>query len=229
MTAAEIIQRARDIRLKLRRPPNAVFDRGIDLRRGRNPYPATVPAIKPSEIPQLKARVLITEKEREAKRVKIDTILKAVSLHFRIGINDLKGKSRIASVTYPRHLAVYLACKHTKMTYSAISRIFSRDHTTTLYVRDKIAAQIAEPLVFYATAKAIIDIEESIFGDHNRPSVATEPKFNMARDWAAGLPQSTIYGMARRSWMARQYSQAHENKGEFQGIDSPESTGQEKV
>ena len=162
--AAEIIRQARDIRLRLRRPPNAILDTGIDLRRHLK-VPTPVP---PPPMPRIRARVHISEIVKEGKKIKIDMILRAVSDGYLVGIVDLKSPSRRPAVAFPRHIVVYLACKYTKLSCAGIGRMLKRDHTTILYARDRITQLMSEPLFNHETAKKVFAIEEALFaGDYD--------------------------------------------------------------
>ena len=182
--AQEIIQNAKAVRARLRRPPNAVPDIGIDLRRHKNPYPVVpIQVIHTPPKIVLKARVVISEQEMESRQIKLENILKAVSIYFDVGIGDLKGPSRRAPITYPRHIAVYLASKHSKNTLSGISRVFKRDHTTSLHSRDKIRDQLEQPLFYPDTTKAVQAIEDSFFANHYRSALAAESEQDLAGQW----------------------------------------------
>lgn len=153
--AQELIQRAYDIRLRLMRPPNAVQDEGIDLRRHRK-----LPEMPPKP---LRARVTVIPLEAGEKKIKIDMILRATCSHFHIGIADIKGKSRHLSVVYPRHIAVHLSHKHTKLSGMSISRQFQRDHTTILYARDKMKNLVDNSPSDSKLLADIASIEEVMF------------------------------------------------------------------
>jgi hypothetical protein len=43
------------------------------------------------------------------KRVSVDGILKSVATIFEVGVNDLRGTSRVKAFAFPRQVAMYLA------------------------------------------------------------------------------------------------------------------------
>lgn len=96
---------------------------------------------------QLAARVLDQlygrERERTPLRPSIDTIKEVVSSHFGVSQADLESGSRKATITWPRHVAMYLAREHSGQSLPAIGRRFGdRDHTTVLNAHRKTAERV---------------------------------------------------------------------------------------
>ncbi len=54
----------------------------------------------------------------------------------------LSGKSRKKAHTGPRNLAMYLCRRHTDASYSAIGKVFNRDHATVMYGVDQISLRL---------------------------------------------------------------------------------------
>ncbi len=76
---------------------------------------------------------------RDPKRVKIDDILKLVSVHYNVSRPDLLSSRRTAMVVRPRQVAMYLAKVLTPRSLPEIGRRFGgRDHTTVLHAVRKI-------------------------------------------------------------------------------------------
>lgn len=76
-------------------------------------------------------RHLIKDSERE---VTIDTIIEAVTEHFKVRIPDLKGKSRLREIVLPRQIAMYLAKELTNLSLKSIGYHFGgRDHSTVIH------------------------------------------------------------------------------------------------
>lgn len=185
MPVAEMRQHARDVRLRLMRPPNAVQDLGIDLRRQRIP-----PPIKKKEPEVATAKVIVTEIVLPPKKLTIVSILRAVSNHYRVGTLDIKGKSRRPAVTYPRHVAIYLAYRLLKRSGASISREFGMDHTSGMYAKSKIEAILARPGL---RAIHIQELEREIRAGHYcRSSVAAEPEFHLARGWPSCIQKPEV-------------------------------------
>lgn len=68
-----------------------------------------------------------------------EEILDEVSKLYGIKIQDLKSKSRIASITTPRNIAMYLIYHHTQSSYEYIGNLFNRDHSTVISSVKKIS------------------------------------------------------------------------------------------
>jgi len=78
-------------------------------------------------------------KKNERKiTVAVEDILKAVSDFYVIKISDIKGDSRLAEFVRARQISIFLIRTLIGLSFSSIGRIFSRDHTTTLYAFEKI-------------------------------------------------------------------------------------------
>ena len=192
--ASQLIERAKEIRKRLRFPTNSVIDRGINLSKSRNPY--NIPPLKVINTPPKifsGALVLITEEETNSKKIRLDNILRATANHFGIGVSDIRGPSRRNAVAYPRHIAIYLATKHCKGTLSSVARNLNRDHTTALHSREKIKAQLDQPLFYCETARAIAAIEESIFGARHLPAALSAVcEFHVLEQQGGWEGQNTI-------------------------------------
>jgi chromosomal replication initiator protein len=84
---------------------------------------------------------------REPKRVRVEEILKLVSVHFNVTRADILSSRRTASVVRPRQIAMYLSKTLTLRSLPEIGRRFGgRDHTTVLHAVRKIEGLIgADP------------------------------------------------------------------------------------
>lgn len=78
----------------------------------------------------------------------ITRIQRAACRHFSISLASLKSPSRVASLAYPRMIAIHAARKYTKWSLPEIGRRFGRrDHTTALYAYRKIESLQDDPQV----------------------------------------------------------------------------------
>ena len=76
---------------------------------------------------------------REARRVRIEHILRIVSRHYKVPRNDLLSSRRSRDVVRPRQIAMYLAKALTSRSLPEIGRRFGgRDHTTVLHSVRKV-------------------------------------------------------------------------------------------
>ncbi len=74
----------------------------------------------------------------------IDTIQKIVADYFNISFADMKGKKRTKKISFPRHIAMYLAREMTDFSTTEIGIEFGgRDHTTIMHGHQKIETQIS--------------------------------------------------------------------------------------
>ncbi len=70
--------------------------------------------------------------EDRAKSLTADHILRAVSEHFGIRVEDLLGKIQTKDHVFPRQVAMYL-CRHSlMMPFAKIGHLFSKDHSTVM-------------------------------------------------------------------------------------------------
>jgi chromosomal replication initiator protein len=79
----------------------------------------------------------------------IEIIQREVADHYRLSLNDLKGKKRTQSIVFPRQLAMYIARKLTDYSTIEVGQSFGgRDHATVIHSCDKIEGMIrADPTV----------------------------------------------------------------------------------
>lgn len=90
----------------------------------------------------------------------ITRIQKIVANYYKITVDDMKSKKRVATIAYPRQVAMYLARKHTDETLPKIGSEFGgRDHSTVIHACNKISSDIKKSKEL---AKIIEKIERDI-------------------------------------------------------------------
>lgn len=90
----------------------------------------------------------------------ITRIQKIVANYYKITVDDMKSKKRVATIAYPRQVAMYLARKHTDETLPKIGSEFGgRDHSTVIHACNKISSDTKKSKEL---AKAIEKIERDI-------------------------------------------------------------------
>jgi len=148
MSVAEIRQNAREIRARLRRPPNAVMDMGIDLKRKKQP---TIP---------LYAVVKITELEPpKPVKVTLAMVLEATGDYYSFGKKEIIEPNRTKRVSLARHIVFYLTKKLTKIPGSQVCFHMNRDHTCGIGSVKKISSLIeSDPTI----SQAVYEIEQRI-------------------------------------------------------------------
>lgn len=83
------------------------------------------------------------ESEEYKEIITVDSIQKVVAKHFNIRVSDLRSKRRTKSLTLPRHLAMYLCRRLTKLSLIDIGRDFGKkDHTTVIHACSKIEEEM---------------------------------------------------------------------------------------
>ena len=84
------------------------------------------------------------------KKHTIESVQKMVADFYKLNISDLKSPRRNKSLSYPRHIAMYLCKKHVRSSFPEIgSKFGGKDHTTVIHACKKIEKQ----LVIDATIK----------------------------------------------------------------------------
>ena len=73
-------------------------------------------------------------------RLTPERILKLVAGHFSVKVSDIKGRGRSTVIAYPRQIAMFLARKHTGLSFPVLGRAFGKDHTTVINASKKIGA-----------------------------------------------------------------------------------------
>ncbi len=72
-----------------------------------------------------------------------DRIMEVVARFFNIKVSDIKGKRRVKSIARPRQLSMYLARKHTQLSYPDLGRAFGgRDHSTVHHADKKVIGEL---------------------------------------------------------------------------------------
>ena len=82
--------------------------------------------------------------EKEANRqVTPQKILASTSAFYGIRVEDILGKAQNQECVAPRQLAMYLCRKELSLSYKAIGRLFSRDHSTVMTSVKQIEKQLS--------------------------------------------------------------------------------------
>lgn len=175
-----LLQRYAEIRNRLRRPPNAVPDTGIDLKRKKEPpSPPEPKKILPEPPPR---------KWEEIKRrdITFSSTLEYTANEFGLSIKEIRERNRTKRVSLPRHVAVYLGHKHTKQSLAAMGKYLGMDHTTMIYARNKVKSLVESNEAIHSKVAAI---EEKLFADFNRTSVPaiSQPSFPHKADERGAL------------------------------------------
>ncbi|MCL2751657.1 MAG: chromosomal replication initiator protein DnaA, partial [Firmicutes bacterium] len=92
---------------------------------------------------ELAAEILREHDQDNSESLSIDVIIDVVCNYYNISREDLIGKKKTKEIVYPRQMCIYLITEILTMPLAAIGAIFGgRDHTTVMYARDKISAEL---------------------------------------------------------------------------------------
>ena len=145
-----ILQRRADnaqARFKVSFPPQVIdYIAHIVVSHGRDLDGAVNRLVAANQLPQEPITVALAERTlgdliraREARRVRIEDILRIVSRHYKVPRNELLSSRRSRDVVRPRQIAMYLAKSLTSRSLPEIGRRFGgRDHTTVLHSVRKV-------------------------------------------------------------------------------------------
>lgn len=176
---------ARDIRARLRNPPNSVPDQTIDYRRNRSigyvpahMHPELVAQIVPrkkllrvidtvdsdqvnippptAESPPIIAEATVESEDQPTHAPFIIDVMRVVARRYGRTVLDLKSRRRCAPIVRPRQIAMYVAYKVTIHSTSRIGRVFHRDHTTVLHALRKIGAMVDSDPAIAAEVEEIV-------------------------------------------------------------------------
>jgi len=162
----DMIERAKEIRNRLRRPPNAVKDTGIDLKRGKPFNIKDLSEKMVKEYPRFSAIVHIVSKAPFSrypdKKISMNAIFHVVANKYGISVEKLLGKTRGHRTIKARFITYYLCRKYAPHnSYLAIGLKVKHNHTSIIYGKNNIEERM---LVDPDLCEEIIALEEALFG-----------------------------------------------------------------
>lgn len=179
------IQSMLSVRSRLRRPPNAVRDNGINLRRHKDaPAPAKI-ALPIPPVPKLpEIRNPNPDVNWWAGRITPAMILHRVA-EFYYGKNAereipaLSGGRRTHRYVRPRQIFIYLCFKLIPgVTCGLVNRVIRKDHTTILYARKAILQRLV--IGDDKLSADIAAIERLVRGDQTDATVPAQYESDLA-------------------------------------------------
>lgn len=100
--------------------------------------------------------------QRKAVNVTSDDIKKAVAQHFGVKTSEMISKRRTKSISFPRHVAMYLCRKHTTLSYPEIGGEFGgRDHSSVIHAAQVVSSKVSNDT---SVKNLIIEIEKELLG-----------------------------------------------------------------
>ncbi|MGB9596598.1 MAG: chromosomal replication initiator protein DnaA, partial [Candidatus Poribacteria bacterium] len=101
--------------------------------------------------------IMPKESDGYKELITAESIKKVVAKHFNVRLSDIKSDKRTKPLTLPRHVAMYLCRRLTKLSLIDIGRDFGKkDHTTVMHACDKIEEAIQNDPVFEKTIDQLI-------------------------------------------------------------------------
>jgi chromosomal replication initiator protein len=101
--------------------------------------------------------IMPKESEGYKELITAESIKKVVVKHYNVRLSDIKSDKRTKPFTMPRHVAMYLCRRLTKLSFIDIGREFGKkDHTTAMYACDKIEEAIQNDPGFEKTIEQLI-------------------------------------------------------------------------
>lgn len=160
----EVRQKAKEIRNRLRRPPNAVYDPGINITRNSSgvrggQIPASIPqeAPKPLQPPKVDPQVVLP--------LTFDRIIHTVTNHYGLAPESVKTPSRRRDISHARWIAVYLGAKLLKnRTLASMARELEKDHSSILHAKSEMTKYINHNK---ALQHVVNSLEEVVLAEHH--------------------------------------------------------------
>lgn len=183
MKIGEIIENYNKIRQRLKCPPNAVPDPGIDLTRKSTAYKGDVP---PPDTPP-KKKLFEAGTQDVVFPITFNDILYAVSKFYQIPVKNLKGIHRFKPEVIARRVIVYLAIKLLGRSLTSIGRDLNKDHTTILHARRRIYQNLQTDSKLQSE---VLSIEESILAKHRlrlAPAAIDQPALAVLQGQSSAL------------------------------------------
>lgn len=132
-----MLKRYAEVRERLRNPPNAVPDTGINLRRHREPSsPTHIPVPEPLPPPQ--PHVISSLPPEPPKHLTLRSTFEISSGVLGLAPHELTEKRITRDRIFLRQIAIYVATKQKRWPITWISRLVNMDHSTIYYSYSKI-------------------------------------------------------------------------------------------
>src|SRR6266852_856110 len=156
------------IRERLRRPPNAVPDTGIDLRRGR--ATAAPPQTEPEQSiqPLLDWPKIIPFRRTD---LTFSNTLAFISAEFNITPQDIRKHKRTRDVSTPRQIAIWLTYRNKVNSLAGMGKYLDMDHTTMIHARNKVQEWFDGSSLF---RQYILPLEARLLANFNRTPIPAE-------------------------------------------------------
>lgn len=178
--ARSLSQHYKDVRNRLRNPPNAVPDRGIDLKAKKITSP---PRAKPKlETRFLCAYIIVMGQLYEPMRQQLRSTFHRTTLNFPAVLDfvaeefgmpreQIRLRSRIRAVSVPRQIAIYITYKNKIQTTLGMGRYLGFDHSSIIHGKSNVRDWMNSS----SLCRPYIDgLEARLLANYNRTAVPAE-------------------------------------------------------
>lgn len=145
-TVEQLINRYKEVRHRLRYPPNAVPDTGINLKRSRYDLlaaqSAALPAEPESPKPQTQPTYTSPIPAPFVKSLTFSSTVQITAQEFGVPPSAIKSHKKTKYVSMARQVAMYLGWRQ-RGSFSWVGKQLKRDHTTVLHSVRKVTAMMA--------------------------------------------------------------------------------------
>ena len=164
--AKALMEHYRAVRDRLRHPPNAVRDTGINLKGGKAVPP-------PKEIlPATRSLLAVSDPPFVPFRrtdLTFSSILNFIAQEFGLSAKDIRYGGRFQKIILPRQIAIWISTRITSQTLVGMAYYLKKDHTTMIHSRNRINKLIKTD---EELKKLILSLEAKILANHNKPAVS---------------------------------------------------------
>ncbi len=127
---------------RLRRPPNAVPDTGINLRRQSVESQIADP-LKAIAVPDKSPQNLPSFTPFRRTDLTFSSTLQFTAREFHITTDDIRSRERRQEISLPRQIAIWLAAKNRLNTLAGMGRYLHMDHSTMVHARNRVTSLMA--------------------------------------------------------------------------------------
>jgi hypothetical protein len=158
----------RAIRARLRYPPNAVPDMGINLKRPKKTEPC-IEEVAPKPTTAAVTYYPLNYVPFKRKDLTFSSTLDFTAKEFGITPKEIRTHTRVQNIALPRQIAVWIAHKNKLQSLSGMGHYLNMDHTTMLHARDKIIGLIEKDDTL---KQRILSLEEKLIAAYPRTPVS---------------------------------------------------------
>lgn len=183
--AQALLRHYAEVRNRLKRPPNAVPDTGINLQRKDKVDPPSQQLCKTDStllLTQVQLSRLETYRNSFCRTdiITFRSVLRFVAEEFGLRYSEITARNRFKVVVIPRQIAIYIGNTLTGHSLAGMGRFLELDHTSVIHARDKVRNKMAKDQLFRGyikslEAKLLESLNRSADSAINEQSMAVEP------------------------------------------------------